>query len=506
MKLSDLLWADSIVVQCHNAPDADAVSSGWGAYLYFAEKNKNVRFIYGGKESISKKNLQLMVEKLDIPIEHIEQLEEKPDLLLTVDCRHGESNVQSFEAKNYAAIDHHKINNKDVLSKFTAYEIKENYGACATLIWNMLCAEEDFAPKKNIKLATALYYGLFMDTCKLQEIYRLEDRIARNELEKMFDENIMKTLMTHNLSLDELGIVARALEKVTYNEKYRFAIAQAEECDPNILGIISDQLNEVDGVDTCVIFSVLPDGVKLSVRSCIGHINANEIASYLAGGGGHKQKAGGWLKFDTLKEKAGICTPSGEDVTKYISDMLESYISQMDIIYAGERCGIDFSSAPLYQKLPIEIGFVDLMEIYKPGDKVRLMTLEGDVDIAVDDMYLMIGIDKEVYSNDSKYFESHNDICEDAPAYTEEELEKIDKCVFGINTDSASLKGHIRKCLPKATSRIRALPITRRTKIHSKGDKWFDGDPGDYIAMREEDPSDIYIIRKHIFVKTYAEV
>ena len=48
-----------------------------------------------------------MIEKLGISIEYAEKLDEKPELLITADCVHGESNTADFEAENYAAVDHH---------------------------------------------------------------------------------------------------------------------------------------------------------------------------------------------------------------------------------------------------------------------------------------------------------------------------------------------------------------------------------------------------------------
>ena len=62
MKLSDLLIYDNIVIQCHDNPDADALASGFGLYLYFTEKGKQVRFVYSGKYKIQKSNLVLMLQ------------------------------------------------------------------------------------------------------------------------------------------------------------------------------------------------------------------------------------------------------------------------------------------------------------------------------------------------------------------------------------------------------------------------------------------------------------
>ena len=107
MRLSDLLNFQDIVIQCHNNPDADAIASGFGVYTYLKAHNKNVRLIYSGPNQIQKANLCLMVETLNIPIEHVETLN-SPELLITVDCQHGEGNVNSFEAKTIAIIDHHQ--------------------------------------------------------------------------------------------------------------------------------------------------------------------------------------------------------------------------------------------------------------------------------------------------------------------------------------------------------------------------------------------------------------
>ena len=48
MRLSDLEKYDSITIQCHDNPDADAVGAGYGLYRYFADKKCKVRLIYSG--------------------------------------------------------------------------------------------------------------------------------------------------------------------------------------------------------------------------------------------------------------------------------------------------------------------------------------------------------------------------------------------------------------------------------------------------------------------------
>lgn len=296
MRLNELLKFNKIVIQCHDNPDADTISSGFALYLYFKEKGKNVSLVYGGANIIRKSNLVLMIKALEIPIIHVTKID-TPDILITVDCQYGEGNVTHFDSKEIAIIDHHKVTGK--LPYYT--QISNNLGSCATLVWNML-KKEKFDINSNKNLATALYYGLYTDTNALAEISNPLDMKLRDEAE--FDSSIIMKLKNSNISIEELQIAGAALLQSDYMEKYRCATVKAAACDPNILGIISDLILEVDAVDTCLVFNVLPVGVKLSVRSCIEEIAANEligkICEEIGSGGGHLTKAGGTIKMELL--------------------------------------------------------------------------------------------------------------------------------------------------------------------------------------------------------------
>ena len=167
MKLSDLLIYENIFIQCHDNPDADAISSGYGLYEYFKSKEKNVKLIYGGRFKVTKPNLIKMIEELNIPIKYVDQLTVGDHgVLITVDCQYGAGNVTKFDAKNIAIIDHHQQEIYDVAMS----EIRSYLGSCATLVWQMLLDEEfDVNQYKNV--ATALYYGLFTDTNSFIEIH-----------------------------------------------------------------------------------------------------------------------------------------------------------------------------------------------------------------------------------------------------------------------------------------------------------------------------------------------
>jgi len=527
MKMEELLRHESIVVQCHDNPDADAIASGWAVYLYLQSHGRNVRLIYGGRNLIQKSNLVLMVQRLRIPIEHMESMETEPDLLVTVDCQYGERNVQCFPAKSIAVIDHHRA---CAGQRPELWEVRENYGSCSTVVWDMLVSE-NFDVSGNESLATALYYGLFMDTSRMQELRHPKDKDLRDNLEFYSRKSDLTMFQNCNLSLDEMKIAGRALCSFKYSSEHRFAVVGSDPCDPNILGIISDMLGEVDAVDTCVVFCMLAGGAKLSVRSCVTHTMADDLIKWLVkdigSGGGHQNKAGGFIPeaplvcevekwFGPLEQDGNqeeYVSKLSDGVRKLLFSRMESYFQNQDLVFAESDDTPDLTGEQVYQKKRLPIGYVRATNLYPAGTKIVVRMLEGDLPLTVQkDTYLVVGIEGEVYKNDWAYLESHNDLLDEPYAFHGEYAPTLYNAVkTEINLNKAeppkSLEHCIKTAIPKEGSCIYARQITRRTKVFvSWSDRYMLGNPGDWLAARKENPKDIYIIRSNIFDQSYTPV
>lgn len=513
MKLEELLPFNRIVIQCHDNPDADALASGYGILTYLRAQGKDARLIYSGPGPIRKSNLVLMTETLHISAEYVQELEEIPDLLLTVDCQYGEKNVRQFPAKTTAVIDHHKAR-PELLPALQ--EVRDNYGACAVVVWDMLCAA-GFDAGQNEDLATALYYGLFMDTGKLQELRHPKDKDLRDTLEFKCNKNALFLFQNSNLSLDELRIAARALANYDYHAEHRFAVVEADRCDPNILGIISDMLIEVDSVDACVAYCILNGGAKLSVRCCVRETRADELAAFLTenlgSGGGHIRKAGGFLREDLLLTAytSDSAEPLNTTVRRLLNSRMDLYFQTQDFIYAGAENTQDLSCEPIYQKKRLPLGYVRAADLYPVGTKVTVRMLEGDISLTVrEDTYLIIGAEAEVYKNDEAYFLMHNDPVDEPYLFCGEYAPTVHQAVSTDDLDTnawewKSLKDYARCCISKEGSLVHARQLTRRTKVFiSWGDSYLLGVPGDWLVSRVEDPDDIYIVKRHIFSETYS--
>lgn len=518
MRLKELLNFESIVVQCHNDPDADAIASGFGVLVYLKKHGKHPRLVYGGAP-IQKPNLLLMTEELGIPIEHMEALESEPDLLLTVDCQYGEKNVQRFSGKTVAVIDHHMVKDPESLPRLR--EVRSNYGACSTIIWDMLCREGVDVPADE-GLSTALYYGLFMDTNRMQELRHPKDRDLRDALEPASSQGKLFRFQNCNLSLNELKLAGQALagyDYYEYSEDHGFAIAGAEECDPNLLGVISDMLVEVDIIDVCVVYCMQERGVKLSVRSCVKETRADELAAFLTrglgNGGGHMRKAGGFIEkealtaeYERLYDHCPKQLKSGAH--RIISGRLEQYFLNQDVIHPGSKDAPDLSGEPLYQKKCLVLGYVRATDMYPAGTKVEVRMLEGDQGFTVEeDTYFIIGAEGEVYISREAVFRANNEPIDEPYCFRGEYAPQVHKAIRrrGLEAEllePKSLKDYARACVTRPERRIHARLLERVTKVSVPwSDSYFLGLPGDYLVAREDDLTDIYIIKRNIFLKTY---
>ena len=506
MKLSSLLNYNSIVIQCHDNPDADAICSGYVLYRYFKLYHKKVRFIYSGNFEISKSNLVYLIKKLQIPIEYVQKLKSKPDLLLMTDCQYGEGNVRKFCAKEIAVIDHHQVSGN--LPKLN--EVRSNLGSSCTVIWNLLkIDDEDKLLDK--KVSTALFYGLYSDTNAFSEIAHPLDLDMRGSLR--YDKDLILRLKNMNLTLKEARIAGVAMLGVEYHKDNHYAILRSEPCDPNILGLIGDFIVAVDTIDVCLVYTVLPFGTKFSIRSCVSETRADELASFIAekigSGGGHTEKAGGLLKNELIKKVYPDFVEIDDDSAKFsisniIRERLNDYFENSEIIYA-KRAKLDIKTMTKYVKSPIVVGFVHPQKHIPSGNMAIVRTLKGDKNVEIrDNTVLIIGINGDVTAISEEKF---------ASAYT------ITGKKFKLNLDyTPTIKnadnGQIYPLMPDAKGcistgemNIFARKLNKTTKLFPYWDSetYMVGKKGDYIAVSVDDPHDIFIVEKSVFKKTYTQ-
>jgi phosphoglycolate phosphatase len=521
LKLRDLLNYDNIVVQCHDNPDADALASGYAVYVYLKENGKDVSLIYGGKNAIRKSNLVLMVQELEIPIEHTFHLD-PPQLLVTVDCQYGEGNISFFKAEEVAVLDHHRSSRP--LPRLS--EVRTTLGSCCTLIWELL-KEEDFDVNAYPLLATAMYYGLYTDTNGFSEISHPLDKDLRDQA--AFDGQLITKFRNANLSIEELEVAGTALLRSDYMDEYRCAVVKAGPCDPNILGIISDLVLEVDAVDVCLVFSVLPTGVKISVRSCVKEVQANEFAAEITkgigNGGGHTVKAGGSISLHLLmpvyeeycrsrgvlprlvvSEDGVTERPSDSAIKSVLERRIIQYFETSQIIHAGDAL-LNSTDMQAYVRKPLEVGYVKLAELFPEGTAITVRTLEGDIDVRVEsDTIALIGIKGEVTLTNEEAFDACYRIYEEPYSLPNAEYRPTIK--DSTNGKNISLLKYAKVCIASGRTIVFAKKLDHNVKIFSKWDesKYMKGQVGDYLVVRDNDPSDVSTMDGTIFEECFMKL
>ena len=502
MHLKELLKYDKITIQCHDNPDADALASGYGLYCFFVSKNKKVQFIYSGRNEIQKSNLMLMIEKLNIPIQYVSEDFVVQGLLITVDCQYGAGNVTKLSAGTVAIIDHHQVE----ISGIELSHIVPGIGSCSTIVWKMLM-DEGYEVTDDNGLGTALYYGLITDTNHFTEMNSPIDRDAREQLPH--SDATINLFSNSNISLRELEIAGIAMLRYQYNDEYHFAVIKAQPCDPNILGLISDFLLQVDKILTCVVYNETQSGYKLSVRSCVREVNAGELASYLTetigSGGGHYCKAGGFISGKKFKETYGDAYTDN-----FFNQRMIDYFRNYELIYA-DSYKLNVDEMKLYQKQNIPVGFVMATDILEVGTPITIRTLEGDIDMKVEeDLIIMIGIKGEVYPNHIDKFKRSYMVIDDTYDFHKCAINDEYEPVVIKRTDGKkiTLTRHAKTCVPTGKVQIYAKKLEKDVKVFTAWDKdkYMVGRAGDYLAARTDDVQDVYVVEGRIFDRSYIEI
>ena len=506
MKLSTLSSYEMIAIQCHDNPDADTIASGYALYCYFSSKGSQVRLFYSGENRIRKTNLKIMISKLNIPIEYYPpaQTQHFDGLLITVDCQYGSGNVTRFDADKIAMIDHHQLENKDFNQKMC--HIQTNLGSCSTLVWSML-RDANYQVNTDIGMGTALYYGLYTDTNQFSELFNPLDMDMRESIP--YNKKLITELRSSNLTLKELEIAGIAMLRYAYNSEYHFAVIKAEPCDPNILGIISDFLIQVNEINTCVVYNETDDGYKFSVRSCTNEVKANELADFLSenigSGGGRYEKAGGFISKRLYHENY-----SDKHTEEYFDSRMREYFNSYQIIFARDY-HVDISTMLLYQRKQHFLGYIKVTDIGRVGSGITVRTQQGDWNMMIEkELYFLLEPQGEIALYRAKEFEEYF-----IPTGRKVEIEEyFDQTAYipnikgWENGSMIPIAEDINLCIPDSKMQVYAQKLETGIKVFAESDDetYILGQPGDYLMVHKYDNHILYIMKDKMFHEKYMKI
>lgn len=270
----------------------------------------------------------------------------------------------------------------------------------------------------------------------------------------------------------------------------------------------------MDSVNVCVAYAYLPGGVKISVRSCLKEIRADELAKVIAedvgNAGGHVDKAGGFLQGSRLfPEKMEDLWERKHLFEGFLDRRLRDYFEETDTIPAGQTMDVNETALNgdpvyrLYRKKPVRSGVVRLPEYFPAGTRLKVRTLEGETEFTVSgNTFLMVGSHDEPYPIEADKFFRKYRLTGEKFAFTGEYDPVVRNQKDGKRV---RLDGITEECVNTGSPYIYARKLTRRTHAFTlwNRDRYAFRKAGDWFAVMQDDPRDYYIIQGYIFDETY---
>jgi len=299
-RIADIVRGNEVFIQGHNFPDADSIGSAYGLKRLLEHKDIDSDILYVGM--IEKFTISRMLEVLGIEIkldEHEPRLTED-DHIIIVDAQKNNSNIKDITGEEVVCIDHHPIMND---TDYMFYDIRPDVGACCSIVASYFF-EAGINPDK--KTATALIYGIKMDTLGLKRGASVFDIEMFSRLFPLADTDTLRQLQSNSMKFDDLTAYGEAISNIKVYDNIGFARLDVR-CSDGLIAEISDFILDLHEIELCVVYAMRCNGVKISIRSELQNVKAGiVVANALDGigtGGGHAEMAGGFIPISNVTDQ-----------------------------------------------------------------------------------------------------------------------------------------------------------------------------------------------------------
>ncbi len=295
---------DEVFIQPHNVPDPDALASTFALKYLLEQRGISSEIVY--ESELEKANSLKMLELFGIELRLASEVHTlgKEDWAVLVDVQKGNANVTDLATDEVASIDHHEyMGNKG----YRFEDIRPELGACSTIIAEYFTENRIPVPRK---IATALVYGIFMDTDNLTRGVSSLDIDMFYNLYNQTDIALINDLKGNQITKNDLVDYATAFNTVeVYGE---LGFLRLDNANDSLLGQASDIVTTISGVNVVIAYSIRESGIKFSTRSIDRKVKANDLVRFILDGvgfgGGHESMAGGFLPSGNLDENKNLDT------------------------------------------------------------------------------------------------------------------------------------------------------------------------------------------------------
>lgn len=297
-QLVNLLKGHKVYLQTHNFPDPDALASAFGMQVFLKTHNVETTICYAGK--IEKNSTKRMLDEFGIEAVHIDDIKNMSELdyIVTIDSQKYNSNITDFIGDEVGCIDHHPT----MIPCAYQYSDIRICGACSSIVTSYFVESNTTL---DVNTATALLYGLKMDTDSFNRGVTDFDIEMFGYLHKIADNQIIRNLFNSNMEIEDLHAYGEAIRNIQIYENVGFAKITFD-CPDALIAMISDFILDLDVVEFSVVYATRDGGYKFSVRNEKSSYHAGSITQKalegLGGGGGHFSMAGGIVTSDHIKQ------------------------------------------------------------------------------------------------------------------------------------------------------------------------------------------------------------
>ncbi|MBN2020069.1 MAG: bifunctional oligoribonuclease/PAP phosphatase NrnA [Sedimentisphaerales bacterium] len=306
LKKLKALWArgESLLIVMQNNPDAIAASC---ALRELANKTAglNCQFAYGG--TIGRAENRELAHYLGFAFHPFAEVShQKADLIALIDTQPQAGNNPLPEGvQPDIIIDHHPAIEA---SRGVAFaDIRENYGATSTILWEYLTAAEI---KPETPTATALLYGIRSDTQDLGREATKADIKAIEALYPLANKRMLSQIQQGQVPSVYYQMLATALANTKlYDHCLICGIGDLD--NPDMIGEVADLLLRHEQVDWAMCYGFYDDQLLISLRTQDYALSAGDVArnivQKLGTGGGHARMAGGQIPLRANERSTPKC-------------------------------------------------------------------------------------------------------------------------------------------------------------------------------------------------------
>lgn len=295
--------------------DPDSMASAFAMKRILSRRVNEITICYTNE--IKRVNNIAMKDLLKIPLQKWKSIKKEhynKKILIDSQPSHNEDICKYCYD---VVIDHHPVT-QGWTAQFI--DIRPDYGAVSSMMTEYLKAAKI---KTSVHLATALCYGIKVDTQNFTKKSIYQDVLAFQNIFKHVNKQLLKKIEITDIRRDELRYFLFAIDNIKIS-KNRIYIHMGKVKNPDILVVLADFFTHVYEIGWVIVSGFCNDRLIVIFRSDGYRKDAGSLARKVFGrmgfAGGHKQSA---------RAEIAITNFSDEDIIlKFTTSTLQKYITK----------------------------------------------------------------------------------------------------------------------------------------------------------------------------------